>query len=43
MQASKNCSYVTDQYLDPETVHDDAYFEITESNSVKEVQDQLVL
>lgn len=43
VQASKNCLCVTDQYSDPETAHNDTYFEITESNSGKEVQDQLVL
>lgn len=43
VQASENCLCVTDQYSDPETAHNDTYFEITESNSVKEVQDQLVL
>lgn len=43
MQASETCLHVTDQYSDPETVHNDIYFEITESNSVKEVQDQFVL
>lgn len=43
MQASENCWCVTDQQSDPQTAHNDTYFEITESNSVKEVQDQLVL
>lgn len=43
MQASETCLCVTDQYSDPETAHNDTYFEITESNSAKEVQDQLVL
>lgn len=43
VQASENCLCVTHQYSDPETAHNDTYFEITESNSVKEVQDQLVL
>jgi len=43
MQVSENCSHVTDQYSDPETVHDDTYFEVTESTAVKEVQGQLVL
>lgn len=43
MQASENCSCVTDQDSHPETVHNDTYFEITESNSVKDVQGQLVL
>lgn len=42
MQAGENCSCVTDQYSDPETVHDDTYFEITGSNPVKEVQGKLV-
>lgn len=43
MQGSETCLCVTDHYSDPETAHNDTYFEITESNSVKKVQDQLVL
>lgn len=38
MQASENCSRVTDQYSDPQTVHNDTYFEIVESNSVKDTR-----
>lgn len=43
VQASETCLHVTDQYSNPETVHNHTYFETTESNSVKEVQDQFVL
>lgn len=43
MQARETCLCVTDQYSDPDTAHNNTYFEITESNSVEEVQDQLVL
>lgn len=43
MQASDNCSCVIDQYSGPDTVHNDTYFEITESNSVKEVHGKFVL
>lgn len=42
-QASETCLCVTDQYPDPDTAHNDTYLEITESNSVEEVQGQLVL
>lgn len=41
--ASENCSCVTNQYSDPETVHGGTSFEITDSNSMEEVQGQLVL
>lgn len=43
IQASGTCLCVTDQYSDPDTAHNGTYFEITEPNSVEEVQDQLVL
>lgn len=42
MQAREICLCVTDQYSD-HSAHNDTYFEITESNSAEELQDQVVL